>query len=230
MHFQMQKISASGGDLGCDLIFPRRIGFTGTPSDLLPSSLGKCGFAQGTEGEMVHTLTSLKIMKPLRLKEVLTRSKDCTSLMLLDMIATSHPALDQPMHALIDTGALITGLSNQEVAMHLLDAGLPMEGVVYLGAEDIKMIFEKKGRRAIKLEDSLIPMEKRFCFYDQTHTTGTDIKHVSNAVACLTLGKDMCFRDYAQGAYRMRGIATGQRINVFCTPEVEELMRNRRDN
>lgn len=187
--------------------------------------MGKCGFAKGTEGEMVHTLTSLKIMKPLRLREMLAHSKDWTSLLLLTMIATSHPQLDQPLHALIDTGALITGLSNQEVASHLIDAGLPMDGVVFLGADDAKMIFEKKGRRVIKLEDSLIPMERRFTFYDQTHTTGTDIKHVPNAVACLTLGKDMNFRDYAQGAYRMRGIALGQRINVFLVPEVEQLMR-----
>jgi len=56
------------------------------------------------------------------------------------------------------------------------------------------------------------------------HTTGTDIKHVPNAVAVLTIGKDMTFRDYAQGAYRMRGIATGQHINVFLVPEVKELM------
>lgn len=33
------------------------------------------------------------------------------------------------------------------------------------------------------------------------------------------------FRDYAQGAYRMRGISLGQRINVLLVPEVEELMR-----
>ncbi len=37
-----------------------------------------------------------------------------------------------------------------------------------------------------------------------------DIQHNVNALAALTLGKDMTFRDYAQGAYRMRGIAKGQ--------------------
>ena len=30
MRFQEEKISASGGDLGGSLIFPKRIGFTGT--------------------------------------------------------------------------------------------------------------------------------------------------------------------------------------------------------
>ena len=47
-----------------------------------------------------------------------------------------------------------------------------------------------------------------------------DIKHVVNAVAVITLGKDMVFRDYVQGAYRMRGIGQGQRIHVFVIPEV----------
>ena len=45
-----------------------------------------------------------------------------------------------------------------------------------------------------------------------------------NAVALLTLGKEMNYRDYAQGAYRMRGIATGQRINVLVVPEVKKLL------
>ena len=61
------------------------------------------------------------------------------------------------------------------------------------------------------------------------HTTGTDVKHVPNAVAVLTLGKDMNFRDYAQGAYRMRGIATGQRINVLVVPEIEKVMHRELD-
>lgn len=39
---------------------------------------------------------------------------------------------------------------------------------------------------------------RRFAFYDQIHTTGMDIKHIVNAVAVITLGKDMVFRDYVQ--------------------------------
>ena len=57
------------------------------------------------------------------------------------------------------------------------------------------------------------------------HTTGTDIQHVLNANAVLTLGKDMTLRDYAQGAYRMRGIGKGQRIYLYIIPEVDELIR-----
>ena len=51
-----------------------------------------------------------------------------------------------------------------------------------------------------------------------------DIKHVVNATAVITLGKDMVFRDYVQGAYRMRGIGKGQKIFCMIIPEVASLM------
>ena len=34
----------------------------------------------------------------------------------------------------------------------------------------------------------------------------------------------MVFRDYVQGAYRMRGIGVGQKVHVYVIPEVKELM------
>ena len=37
--------------------------------------------------------------------------------------------------------------------------------------------------------------------------------------------QDMTFRDYAQGAFRMRGIGRGQTVQLYLIPEVEELMR-----
>lgn len=51
-----------------------------------------------------------------------------------------------------------------------------------------------------------------------------DIKQSLSAVAILTMGKDMTFRDYAQGAFRMRGIGKGQRIHLFITPEIKRLV------
>ena len=40
----------------------------------------------------------------------------------------------------------------------------------------------------------------------------------------MTIGKDMTFRDFAQGAFRMRGLGAGQRIELLMTPEVERLV------
>lgn len=52
-----------------------------------------------------------------------------------------------------------------------------------------------------------------------------DIKQAVDARAALTLGKDMVFRDYAQGAFRMRGIGKGQTITLLVIPEVADLVK-----
>ena len=43
-------------------------------------------------------------------------------------------------------------------------------------------------------------------------------------MAVVTLGKDMTFRDYAQGCWRMRGLGQGQTIRIFMIPEVGNLI------
>jgi hypothetical protein len=52
-----------------------------------------------------------------------------------------------------------------------------------------------------------------------------DIQQPLSAEAALTLGKDMSFRDYAQGAFRMRGIGKGQKIRLVIIPEVAKMIR-----
>ena len=79
-----------------------------------------------------------------------------------------------------------------------------------------------RGGKVVKLADSGLAWNERFSFYDQVHTTGMDIKQTVDACAALTLGKDMVFRDYAQGAFRMRGIGRGQTIRLICVPEIME--------
>ena len=77
------------------------------------------------------------------------------------------------------------------------------------------MLLLRSGRKVVPLAQAGVPMHRRFTFYDQVHTTGMDIKQAASARAALTLGKDMSFRDYAQGAYRMRGIGKGQTVELL---------------
>eukprot|EP01060_Flectonema_neradi_P006280 TRINITY_DN1420_c0_g1_i1.p1 TRINITY_DN1420_c0_g1~~TRINITY_DN1420_c0_g1_i1.p1 ORF type:complete len:4698 (+),score=1051.93 TRINITY_DN1420_c0_g1_i1:123-14216(+) len=214
MRHQNKKLSASGQELGGDMLFKVRLGFSGTPSDLLPQELGSCGYEKATDGQLITTLTDPNIVSHQLLNNWSVRG-------LLNKIAQADP----PFHALIDTGALITGMDNLSVASYLLQNGLnSMEGVVFLDSQDRKMILVRVTGRVLKLEECGIPVEKRFSFYDQVHTTGIDISHAPNAQAVLTLGKDMTFRDFSQGAYRMRGIGRGQTIQLFVIPEVGNMV------
>ena len=211
------KLSASGQELGGCMLFPSRVGFSGTPSDLLPLDLGRCGYEQGSDGQMLHVLTNALYMR------VDFVSSGWTVDTLLERVANAEPRF----HALIDSGALITGLGNKGVAQRLLDVGLGRwcEGVVFLDENDEKVILVKATGRVLKLSQCGVSVEQRFAFYDQIHTTGMDISHMLSARAALTLGKDMVFRDLAQGAYRMRGIAKGQTIALLVIPEVQQLMK-----
>jgi hypothetical protein len=98
--------------------------------------------------------------------------------------------------------------------------------VVFLDATDTKMIYVGATDRVLKFAECGLSADKYFAFYDQVHTTGMDIRHVPDAKAALTLGKDMTFRDYAQGAYRMRGLESGQSIVLWIIPEVAQLIKD----
>ena len=212
LQHQTTKLSASGQELGGSMLFDLRFGFSGTPSDLLPLELGNCGYELGSEGNITTTLTNPSIVQTLTKEEWSVRS-------LLSEVATMDA------HALIDTGALVTGYTNEEVARYLLDHGcVGMDGVVFLDRNDKQMIMLRASYTVLPLAQCGIDPSRRFTFYDQVHTTGMDIKQALNAVAVVTLGKDMTFRDYAQGAFRMRGIGKGQTITLFIIPEVRKLI------
>lgn len=142
------KLSACGQELGGDMLFGRRIGFSGTPSDILPQELGSCQYERGSDGKVVHFLTSPRICQ----FEFIPAGWNSQSI--LDFIAKATP----PFHALIDTGALITGMSNKAVADYLLKAGLAqMKGVVYLDELDRQMVLLRKGLKACLLGIDLYP-------------------------------------------------------------------------
>jgi hypothetical protein len=95
MQHQSTKLQASGYDIGSDMLFGVRLGFSGTPTDLVPRQL-RCVFEQGDDSKMIRVLTS-----PLTVSYEVLSSWSVE--LLLDHIANSK------FSALIDTGALITG-------------------------------------------------------------------------------------------------------------------------
>ena len=102
------------------------------------------------------------------------------------------------------------------VARTLLDAGLQQEAEQ--GGEPRLLC---RGRTAaVKCLKVALPMDKRFVFFDQVHTTGIDIILPQSARAAVTIGKDSTFRDPTQGAFGTRGIEHGQTISVLITPRV----------
>ena len=85
-------------------MFKQRLGFSGTPSDMLPLEFQKCQYETGADARMIDFLTRPDVVQYIDVQ------KDWSVGLLLDLVARG------PFHALIDAGALITGLSNLEVS------------------------------------------------------------------------------------------------------------------
>lgn len=159
MRSQRMKISASGQAVGGDMLVGKRVGFSGTPSDLLPQELGRCDYETGDDGMMLTTVLDRSVTSFEFLKDQWTVEK------LLELIATAE---NPRFNALIDTGALITGYSNKEVARQLLDRGLKWcEGVVFLDDDDKQQVLVRATGRVVSADQCGVPLEKRFAFYDQ---------------------------------------------------------------
>ena len=104
MNFQATKISACGHELGSSILFGTRIGFSGTPSNLLPADLGDCQYEPGSDGKVVSVLTNPNVVRAETKPGWSARS-------LLRDVANAYDRTGSAVHALIDTGALITGKS-----------------------------------------------------------------------------------------------------------------------
>jgi hypothetical protein len=123
---QQKKLSATASELGSEDLFATRLGFSGTPAVTLPLRLVKeVDFAAVDGGQVISTLTAPDVISVRRVE------KGWTVFTLLQLVASSG------YKALIDTGALVTGINNVEVARLLLAEGLSgLEGVVFLSRED----------------------------------------------------------------------------------------------
>jgi hypothetical protein len=61
MEHQGLKLAANGQDVGGDMLFKTKLGFSGTPSDLLPVELGRCQFEMGNTAMMLYYLTDTQV-------------------------------------------------------------------------------------------------------------------------------------------------------------------------
>ena len=211
------QLTASGQELAGVQLFRHCVGFSGTPNDLLPRNLGDCCYAKLDDGKLLTTLSDPSIAVAANI----LKAGSWTARTVLDSIHTKDH------HALIDTGALVTGMTNLEAAEYLLFRRLDAEifkGVVYLNEKHERVVLLRDGKTTIPFDQCGLGKGERFSFYDHVHTTGMDIKQSLLARAVITLGKDMTLRDFAQGAYRMRGIGKGQTLVLLVPGEVESLI------
>ena len=119
-------------DIGSPLLFESRLGFSGTPSNLLLKH-ANCRFEPGSResGGLPYDPSIVDHPEVLLAQD---KTKVCCK------------GWNREFHALIDCGALVVGMTNREVADHLMHQ-LPTSGfdaVVYIDAAGKKRQYSEE--------------------------------------------------------------------------------------
>lgn len=130
--------------------------------------------------------------------------------------------------ALIDSGSLLYGLSNEAVAEGILEhiaANRPdLLAVVYFNSQN-ELVIQEKDKRAVSLANSSIPMEKRITYFDQSHTFGADIPQAIATGGEVSIGEKTNFEEFMQASWRMRGLKTAQQqISVLVNTAAKKVI------
>ncbi len=138
---------------------------------------------------------------------------------------TLEPLYENFTGSFIDLGGIFRGLDNQAVAKEILFLATrknpEIRGIVFYDAKDHKKVLVKgRDDKAISLDESGLKPKELCAFWDQKHTTGSDITLHPQMKAYLTVSRSTMMRDLLQAAFRLRGLDKWQRV-IFAAAKEE---------
>ncbi|EME77662.1 uncharacterized protein MYCFIDRAFT_84294 [Pseudocercospora fijiensis CIRAD86] len=213
------KLSASGWDIGKK---KNRVttGFSGTNDSrpLLPFDVGHLNLEQQKH---TNALVLNNILQPENSVQLMARAGQDSS-DAANLLATVSQ-LDPPVEVILDVGAQIVELDNQEVAATWLRKyNTTKEAAVFVNDSDELCVVDRHGRIDL-LQTSSFATRLDLClvFLDEAHTRGIDLKLPSTYRAALTLGANLTKDRLVQAAMRMRKLAKGQTLVFAISEEIQ---------
>ncbi|XP_018895940.2 uncharacterized protein [Bemisia tabaci] len=208
------KISANAHSL---VGYNAALGFSGTDDRKITMPFqveSRCSTSQiGTNGKLLSVLTEERNSHYQSLE-----TEDSKKLLTELCLFVKE---NKSCHALIDAGALVTGLSNSDVAKFLI-THLPdtFVGILYFSDEGNKLTVQTRDGKISALQDCYLDKRFLFAYLDDIHTRGTDIQLPLNCHAILTIGMDMSKDKLMQAAMRLRQLAQKQSVSLWGTQAV----------
>lgn len=155
--------------------------------------------------------------------------KSSSSETIVSNLITANPQA-KVANALIDAGGLIRGFSRLDAATQMSKSfqnDRPyIKGVIFYDENNELMVLEKGKTDPILLSASNLDPSELFTFYDQKHTTGSNIKQKPDAQAIVTIGRHTILRDLLQSVWRFRGLDKSQKVQFTIDEEVQEVIIN----
>ncbi|EPS39093.1 hypothetical protein H072_7131 [Dactylellina haptotyla CBS 200.50] len=138
---------------------------------------------------------------------------------ILDTIVKQVP----PISVLLDVGAQVLELDNQDVAKQWLVRAAALDSdkwqaAVFFNSKDEICVIDCAGRVELLMTSNFAKkMANCLCYLDDAHTRGTDLKFPLGSRALVTLGPKTTKDRLIQGAMRMRKLGKGHSL-AFCAP------------
>ncbi|MCH9756958.1 MAG: DUF3638 domain-containing protein [Gammaproteobacteria bacterium] len=150
----------------------------------------------------------------------------------LDSLLTQTNSRDD-VHAIIDVCAMFQGQKNLDIATHiaekLVQAGSRIQYVLYFDNEVLHAKPCDPSKAPIRLNTTNIKTinqilnctpDERFTYYDQVHTTGTDIKQSTQSRGLVLIDHKTPLTTALQGTMRMRDFIVGEQSIDYIVPPV----------
>jgi hypothetical protein len=103
---------------------------------------------------------------------------------------------------LLDVGAQVLELQNQEVAELWLDVRPEIEAAVFVNSKDDLQVLRRDGTVELLVSSPYLEQLGRCVVYlDEAHTRGTDLKLPPGSRAVVTLGPRLCKDKLMQGMW-----------------------------
>ncbi|KAG2069011.1 hypothetical protein BDR04DRAFT_722981 [Suillus decipiens] len=131
------------------------------------------------------------------------------------------------VRVLLDVGAQMLELRNQELAEAWLRATSNAQAAVFVNDDDELVVVSRDGTVEL-LASSPFAQQLDQCvvYLDDAHTRGTDVKLPYDFRAAVTLGPKVTKDRLVQGCMRMRKLGNEQSVMFFAPAEVDQSIRS----
>ncbi|KAJ1300148.1 hypothetical protein OPQ81_011901 [Rhizoctonia solani] len=219
-----EKLASSGWDLA-EKKHHVTTGFSGTNDNryLLPTSISQ---ADPVKQLSTNALVLTYLLQPENNHYVCMRDEKGQSLTtkeFLKLLVEQKPEV----RVLLDVGAQMLELQNEELVRCWLSLRPDIEGAVYFNDRDELVVLPQNGTPVLLNTSSFAQrLDKCIVYLDDGHTRGTDLKLPRETRALVTLGPKVTKDRLLQGCMRMRKLGHGQSVIFAAPPEIDTQIRN----
>ncbi|KAH9017600.1 hypothetical protein EDB84DRAFT_1276503 [Lactarius hengduanensis] len=130
------------------------------------------------------------------------------------------------VRVLLDVGAQMLELQNEELARHWLSLKPHISAAIYFNESDHLTVLTRDGTVEPLISSPFNrQLDQCIVYLDDAHTRGTDLKLPRGTRAAVTLGPKVTKDRLLQGCMRMRQLGKGQSVVFFAPGEVDRRIR-----